>query len=365
MHTTAVASDPLDLLALVPELVGFEPRNSLVLVSLSGTRTSGTFRVDLPAESLSSKETRHVASTLAGMVGRLPDVDGLFAIVYTDDLVSDSAVRGRGPRAELVSRLREAARAIRLVVRGAYFVSPDAWGDYCGDPRSRDELDEALELRRLDPDARPVRRSPEEEAELPVADEDERERTRRALASLRRDPTVPDPVWFARYSSGWTPDEIGATTAALIADILGEPSARDIVLFTWGWGEAVGEEALRFEDRFHRGEAVADDPMALALAGVGLERPHVPSVVQAIAMLRQTAARLDGPDLAPVLASLGWLNWAIGRGSVAGEYVRRARAADFRYGFAELLEKILGQGLLPEWAFDGATPAEDAQRRPA
>ena len=66
----------------------------------------------------------------------------------------------------------------------------------------------------------------------------------------------------------------------------------------------------------------------------------------------------------PLLASLGWLSWALGRGSVAGEYVRRAREADPEYGFAELLDTMLGNGMLPEWAFDRAVPGHPpAERR--
>jgi hypothetical protein len=49
---------------------------------------------------------------------------------------------------------------------------------------------------------------------------------------------------------------------------------------------------------------------------------------------------------------LGWLNWALGRGSRARRYVNEARAIDPGYGMAELLDSIASSGMLPEWAFD-------------
>ena len=72
---------------------------------------------------------------------------------------------------------------------------------------------------------------------------------------------------------------------------------------------------------------------------------------QGIALLRQVAARLHETERAPCLTAVAWLNWALGRSSVAGELVRRARKADGEYGFAELMETMLERGLLPDWAF--------------
>jgi hypothetical protein len=48
---------------------------------------------------------------------------------------------------------------------------------------------------------------------------------------------------------------------------------------------------------------------------------------------------------------LGWLHWALGRSSEASAFVAEAREIDPRYGMAELLERMLTSGTLPEWAF--------------
>ena len=90
----------------------------------------------------------------------------------------------------------------------------------------------------------------------------------------------------------------------------------------------------------------------MALAGLGeMPRPSPERLEQGIALLRQVAARLHETERAPCLTAVAWLNWALGRSSVAGELVRRARKADGEYGFAELMETMLERGLLPDWAF--------------
>ena len=43
------AHGPADLLAMAPPMVGFLPRNSVVLVAFRGKRTCGAMRFDLPA----------------------------------------------------------------------------------------------------------------------------------------------------------------------------------------------------------------------------------------------------------------------------------------------------------------------------
>jgi hypothetical protein len=46
------------------------------------------------------------------------------------------------------------------------------------------------------------------------------------------------------------------------------------------------------------------------------------------------------------------LHWALGSGSTAGLHIDAALAIDPDYGLADLVDTMLSQGLLPEWAFD-------------
>jgi hypothetical protein len=361
MSFSIVVSNPLDLLSHVPELVGFEPRRSLVLVALSSGVTCGTLRVDLPREEgpppdgsgpvgAASTEAGLVdyASTVVGMLCRIRGADEFVPIVVTDATCASGT-----PRAALFTELRGAAAAAGFTVRDALFVASDGWGRAGCTPRPREELDAAWRLRRLDPDAAPVRLPPADDAALADAGEAKRRRTAEALAALRVERRTPDPVWFAEYSAHWPSRSIGPTSAALAARVLCEPWARDVVLFTWSWGRAVGLRALRFQKRFLRGAVLDDEQVAGALAGMGgIGRPSVEGLEGGMRVLREVAALLPETERPPCLASLGWLSWALGRGSLAGEYVASALDIDPRYGLAELVQTMVEHGALPEWAFN-------------
>jgi hypothetical protein len=287
------------------------------------------------------------ASSVVGMVCRIPGANGVIPIIFTDEPCAAGA-----PGAELFARLRVASRAAGFLVRDQLFVAADGWGRVGSRPRARAELDSAWRLRRLDPDAADVGLSPSEEAVLPSVPGQLVERTAAALAALGSRQRTPDPVWFAEYSARWRPNDIGPAAAALTAAILGQPWARDVVLFTWAWGSSVGTRALRFQERHLRGDSPVDEDIALALAGRGgIGRPHPHAVTHAIDLLRQVAARLPAENRCPCLASLAWLNWALGRGSVAGEYARAALAVGPDHGFAQLIHTVVERGMLPEWAF--------------
>lgn len=367
MPAHVIASDPLDLLTLVPELIGFEPQNSLVLVAFRGARTCGALRVDLPDATASSGQIRLWAQSALGVVRRLHDVDAVLPVVVTDE-----ACDGGEPRGELVERLRRQASSMRLRISGPLYEACDAWGSYGGERRARGELDAARRLRRLDPDAAPVRGRPGEEVELDAVDDALVTRTATLLERLddagrsgESVEQVPDPVWFAGYCAGWDPDAVGPAAAALTAHVLEQPWARDVALFTWAWGRAAGRRAFRFQERWRRGGPLRDERLASALAGEAvLGRPSVSGVEHAIGLLRRVAALLPATRRAPVLSSLAWLSWALGRGSVAGGYVALARECDAGYGFAELVETMLDRSMLPQWAFGsgGTTPRELATK---
>ena len=381
MPDHVVATDPLELLSFVPELIGFEPANSLVLVTLRGTRTSGTLRVDLPGsdpggsleccagpgKAVRAGETgapqgeerlTEYVSALLGMACRIPGANGLVPVVFTNG----SCAAGT-PHKELFVRLRSAARTAGFTVCDELYVAADGWGRADRPPRARAELDAAWRLRRLDPDSAPVGAPPAEEATLPAVGSKLRERTEAAMAALSSDDRVPDPVWFAEYSAGWPAADIGPAAAALTAAVLARPWARDIVLFTWAWGRSAGLRASRFQERHLRGDPVLDEDFALALAGRGgIGRPRIKDVSHAIELVRQVAARLREGERGPCLASLAWLQWALGRGSIAAEYARAALSADPDHGFAQLVHTMLERGMLPEWCFEDGAPDAPSRR---
>ena len=69
---------------MLPGLVGFAPRNSIVLIAFRGRRTCGAMRVDLPVSDDATVQKR-IATHLIGMICKLPSADAIIPVVVTDD----------------------------------------------------------------------------------------------------------------------------------------------------------------------------------------------------------------------------------------------------------------------------------------
>lgn len=130
-------SCPGDLVAAVPHLLGFAPRQSAVLVCERGPRrrVSFTMRFDLPegdsaaGDGLSWRE--HIDCAVQPMLRQQPD--GVQLLVFTDEGVS---AEGLLPWRTFVEDLSERFRSEGVDVRDALCVTGGRWWSYrCADPR--------------------------------------------------------------------------------------------------------------------------------------------------------------------------------------------------------------------------------------
>ncbi|HEY5224191.1 MAG TPA: DUF4192 domain-containing protein [Microbacteriaceae bacterium] len=379
MQTIVTTSQPHDLLALVPQLVGFRPQNSLVLVAFNGKRTCGAYRVDLP-EPASDSAYKRMATTLIGMLCKVRGADGVIPVIYTDDRFDEC---GGIPRETFAMIMLGRARTAGFAVKDALCVAPDGWGSYFDDPDAVDQprtlamIDESSAHASIPDHERAALRSPQERAELPSVDLARRERIGRAVAQLRTESAgesahsgnngaaarVGDidslfDAWeglvaFAEVALRLEGATISPDLAAQIMLTADCPSLRDVLLFDWAWGRDIGLRTYRLNQRHTRGELITtEDDGALGLAGIGMPRPDPERIATAIELLRHLAACAPKSVRAPLLTMLAWLHWALGSGSTAGLFVAQAQKIDPRYGLAELLGSMLQNGMLPEWSFD-------------
>ena len=367
MTTIIRTHDAQDFLALVPHLTGFRPRESIVLVAFRGNRTCGALRCDLPSEASSPAVRRRAANTMLGMICRIPDVDALVPVVYTDD----SFATGEGmPRGAVVRSVLDRARDCGFLVRDALCVAADGWGSYLDDecpragrplalittsPAHRTLADNVERTELVDVDA---------ESTLPTADFESREMTAKRyteLHALRGSPELAPALLFDENFSGDVVDladrlvgvgDPTARDAALLAFVVQAPAVRDEVLLTWAWGVGFGVRVMEMNDRHDRGEDISDLPGAMALGGFGMPRPDPGRLRSAIRLLRHTAARVPRRATPPLLTMIAWCHWALGAGTIAGRWVDQARAVDSAYGLAELLDLMLQSGRLPDWAWE-------------
>lgn len=314
-------STPGDLATAVPHLLGFVPRESLVVVTatMPRHRFGLTLRQDLLDESCDNE----VADVLAQRVARQA-ADVVFLLVFTD-AVPDAAGL---PRQRLVQQLVEQlSDRLDVAVRDALCVSDGRWWSYlCHDPgccppqgtaldgqsRSAVSMSAAYALR-----GRAVVASRDElvaslarvegEAATQVAEQVTRamrsfgrSSTERRLATVRR---LLGKV-LARYDDPRASVTVGEAATLQVAchDI----DVRDAVLF----------DATTARDRLQQ--------------------------------VMRDVVRLGVPSLdAPVLSIFAWLAYESGDGVVVAAALERALESDPAYGLARLLCEALDSQLPP------------------
>lgn len=360
MTTIVKAAGAAEFLSLVPRLLGCSPTESLVVVPMSRGRTLGAMRVDLPPD---DADVDAVASSIVGMVCRIPQADALVAVVYT----VASARRGL-PGAELVQALRHSSDACGLDVLDAMTVAGDGWGSHLdermppgGHPLEEvqpgDDLGDQTSGAGLPPVDPPVTRGVEAalsslEVALSVlcgipALGDQADRV--DPAALEAACTLDDLPALYERALGWDAAAIGPMRAAVLVWCLNRPSLRDVAIVQFASDRRGGDDALDAQRRWEDG---AEYPVDLAsiMWGEG-PRPDADRLTAALELTRQVAAMAPAEHRAGPLAAAAWLAWALGRSTHAAEYAAAARDIDRLHGLAEIVLSFVASSHLPDWAF--------------
>ncbi|GAA2000200.1 DUF4192 family protein [Microbacterium ulmi] len=401
MTTTVRAADAAQFLSFVPHLLGYRPTRSLVLIPFEGSRSAGALRFDLPATD-DAHELDRIAATLVGTVCRIPRVDGVAAVAFTDESADDGM-----PHAALARAIEARAHECGLDVTDLLCVGSDAWASYL----DADRPPGGRSLAELDiapaglPDLPVADGDQASGAELPRPDSAAREDVGRALRSLERAVALlcgPDAEPRRRGGSASSPrgrvaapTDSGEPTAchteedddatridpgALVAvcrldDLpglfeealewdaaalspyecaaliwcLSRPSLRDIALVEWCGGIEAGDEALDAQLEWEGG---AEYPAHLAMHmwGEG-DRPDPDRLERALALARAAACVAPEDRRAGCLATAAWLSWALGRSTHAERYAVQACESEPEHGLAEIVRSFVHAGHLPDWAF--------------
>ncbi|MBW9094941.1 DUF4192 family protein [Microbacterium jejuense] len=398
--TIVKAADAAQFLSLVPRMLGYRPVRSLVLIPFRATRSLGAMRFDLPPDDESAER---IASTVIGMVCRLPDADAIAAIAYTDASFAPEGM----PHRALLDALASSADACGIGVRDLLCVAADAWASAFdpanppgGRPLGELDGDEARLIGLPAPDGDQA-----SGAELPDCAPEERDGVARALGELRRalaalsgsgatapgeEPPappgaaardlgpVPGPVTGEPDETGpgaervdpralataarlddlpelfedalhRDPDALDAYEIAAIGWCLARPSLRDIALVQWSGNLAQGDEALTAQLRWESGEEYPPH-LAMRMWGEG-DAPSPARLDRALQLTRRVAASVPGDAQPGALAMCAWLAWALGRSTHAAAYADAACGIDPDHGLSQIVLSFVGAAHLPDWAF--------------
>lgn len=354
------ADRPVDFLQLVPRLVGFRPTESLVLVAFTGKRTHAAMRFDLPGTD-DPVELDAVARHLVGVLCRVEAVDGLVPVIYTEAPLAAAPV-------VLVELVARHAHVAGLLLKDAFCVAGDGW---CRLPRGRRHP--LAELGRDHPDLL----DPDAELRLPEVGPEARARFAADLTAwCTRSAGPGGTIHGYRPGAGESASHrggsflvraaAGADTGRLIEGMLTDhegvdacrclsalaafaevPDLAEHLLLHVAWGPEFGDRVRRSWLERREDDTLADE----ALGGGEIGRPSVPRIEAGLRAVRAALAHLDPSARAPLAACAAWFEWALGRGSLASDFVDLALAADPAHPFAVVLAVKLRHGQLPEWAF--------------
>ena len=320
--------DPGELAAAVPRLLGFRPRESVVLISLtgpSGARVGLTVRADIPPP-------EHAAD-VSGALGRSVRTDrpaAVVLLVISEDFPDDEGVGGGAdlPHRPLVHELTVALHRDRIPVREALLVRDGRWWSYdCPADCCRPARGTPL----------PVGTSPFEAASVAagVTVADSREALAARIAPLDG-PARSSMAAVARRIAA----EASARAVAVGPDVVSEESWAAVLagLAHCRAGTALSDAALARILWGLRDRAVRDRALQLALADDDA------AVDSLWTECTRRAPRRYVPAPATLLAVGAWLR---GDGAMAGVALERALAADRRYRLARLLGQALAACLPP------------------
>jgi hypothetical protein len=387
MTTIVKAAGAAEFLSLVPHLLGYVPSQSLVLIPFDGSRSLGAMRFDLPSAGPDALDA--AASTVLGIVCRVPQADAVAAIAYTDAGFAD----GDGmPHLDLFDALRRRADACGLGITDALCVGRDGWGSLLDPdcPAAGRPLSDLASSPAADLPAPAPGRDQASGAELPPADPATRERTARALIALDRgvallcggdsaepaadsadgagdaasvvdDPDRVDPRALATVcrlddlptlfeeALSWPVDDLDPYDVAAMAWCLARPSLRDVALVQWSGAIGDGDEAFDAQLRWESGE---EYPVHLAMRmwGEGA-RPDPDRLERALELTRRVAAASPRAVRPGALAMCAWISWALGRSTHADVYASLACEIEPDHGLSEIVRSFVHAGHLPDWAF--------------
>lgn len=321
---TLTVSDSYELLQHVALLTGFELADCLVCIAFRDGYSAGAFRVRLPPR----HDEGALPAALTGLAARFPSGTEFVLVIYANQEL---------PRPDLVQSIDEGLHSAGFMVRELLWQAAGRWGNYL---TGTNEPYRPARGARSSPNL--VRNAVDESARF-TGD------ANAVRAGLGEMPApIPSDGLVQQIEDVCAGDaEPSAITAVIAA--LANPTLRDLILLQFAWGESAGHAYVT-------ALAAGKSPGGLSvLTGCGSRTPSFAR----IALARTACYRLRALQLESVHAALwtieGWLSWAVGESSHAGECFEYALALDPDYTLAQLLDAVVGSGHVPDWAFPSAT----------
>lgn len=369
-------SRPADFIPVIPKLLGYLPKNSLVIVPISGKSSGAIMRIDCPSElvvgerqALAASEAPEdtpelVIAYVEGVVehvAKLRDCTAAAVCLFTDAkptcgqcehieyCPADSRCFECLPGEQLIDCVEEMLLRIGVKLVGALVVTNDHWYDVWGVERGP-ASDAVRALARSNT-------SFADRAHIPAAGADAIKAVA-ALCSERPgdDPIATDEVLCAwnllvdgdnYVSSGHEP-----TLLSLVILGLRDPKTTECMLTNAIYGQESADEIARVWDTLAE-EISPKDLQGMIVARTEFDPIDHDRAERSVRALRRVIAHTMQDAQGPALAVLAWLEWSRASGSLAHHYACEAlRLGDFT--LASQVYEYVSTGAVPGWV-DGSS----------
>ncbi|MGO2002670.1 MULTISPECIES: DUF4192 domain-containing protein [Micrococcaceae] len=360
-------SDAEGVISLVPHLLGFHPRESLVVLIMREKALEATLRVDLPAPGTGLMGARRFTRQLVDYLRAAPEADGACLVLYSELAHAEGHLL---PYRDFTDAVTSQLQRCGYQVPDAWLVGCGRWWSYfCGGPTCCPTSGRPIEsvllseahlnmvLRGSSPMAEPwdgtgAETWPGVEAVREVVDEHQRAGGgwRESIRGLERwcaalDQEPQELVTKLRSN----PSDTGALLASLRTDLV-----RDALPFAAGSSGAGARSAL--VGRLRNADANAElRELGEFMLGNSDQAPHWGTLEKLWEVGRGILPAARGRDRCALLCILGWVEWAKGHSSGAHALIATCRSEAPEYRLAALLGAFLARGRLPRWATNRET----------
>ncbi|NVM97762.1 DUF4192 domain-containing protein [Arthrobacter sp. SDTb3-6] len=323
---------PDDFISLMGHTLGYWPNESLVCVTLDGHRIGGTLRVNLPK---AQADLARYVDDVVSYICTDTEATGIVFGIFTRAPWSPGDPRPHEAVMEyLTGRLSEQ----NIILRDGWLVGETTFTNYL---RMVTEPVKTFPLDRIT--------GSELNAELVFRG-----------SSIAADPGFRIPVLARRDLSEEIIKHCGRIEA------MSPPAAIAKARALWG-GLLEGSQMptddesaellayfkfISVRDRLLGDIPGLNDKLGDLLLAQTQRAPHWRRVDRASDLLLHLYSRADRADAAPVLTSLGVIQWWEGRGGRAHDCFQQAMEADPNYRLAQLSDQMVRAGILAPWAMD-------------
>jgi hypothetical protein len=320
---------PSDVLSFIGHTLGFWPKESLVCITLNDNSVGATLRIDLPSQ---PGQELSYARTVAHYLASDTTATSLLFAVYTSEPAQPGQPK---PRAGAIAALTGVLAEKGITIRDGLFVGNETFSPYDGDPGH--EL--ALPVSSTQTSAinaefiyRGSAVQPTNQVTLPTTSDD-----------LDKAAAVEDHMDTIRNQTLGEAIRHGRKLWAGMLDAQAFPSDEECHALV---------AHLQFpgiRDRLIADIPGLDEPMQQILFAQTDGAPKWSRIEWAQQLLLHAYTRTSPQHAAPVLTTIGYINWWEGRGSKAHQFLQLALDNDPAYRLARLSDQMIGSGLVAGW----------------